>query len=182
MNQIEKKREREKQMLQESCLRLYDLLENEKETAGGVDRGEQSQLRRVLQYYHLPLKESAAGLQHENIEHMLRRSGLITRRITLDGAWWKEASVPLLLTDEEGKQYTAIPSGGGRYCVWRDGKEQRLNSQNTTDFQSIAISIGSKRNENGMAFPVGEHFRMGYFCDSWNQSHGGVMWSDPAIH
>ena len=138
MNQIEKKREREKQMLQESCLRLYDLLENEKETAGGVDRGEQSQLRRVLQYYHLPLKESAAGLQHENIEHMLRRSGLITRRITLDGAWWKEASVPLLLTDEEGKQYTAIPSGGGRYCVWRDGKEQRLNSQNTTDFQSIS--------------------------------------------
>lgn len=138
MNQIEKKREREKQMLQESCLRLYDLLENEKETAGGVDRGEQSQLRRVLQYYHLPLKESAAGLQHENIEHMLQRSGLITRRITLDGAWWKEASVPLLLTDEEGKQYTAIPSGGGRYCVWRDGKEQRLNSQNTTDFQSIA--------------------------------------------
>lgn len=138
MNQIEKKREREKQMLQESCLRLYDLLENEKETAGGVDRGEQSQLRRVLQYYHLPIKESAAGLQHENIEHMLRRSGLITRRITLDGAWWKEASVPLLLTDEEGKQYTAIPSGGGRYCVWRDGKEQRLNSQNTTDFQSIA--------------------------------------------
>lgn len=138
MNQIEKKREREKQMLQESCLRLYDLLENEKETAGGVDRGEQSQLRRVLQYYHLPIKESAAGLQHENIEHMLRQSGLITRRITLDGAWWKEASVPLLLTDEEGKQYTAIPSGGGRYCVWRDGKEQRLNSKNTTDFQSTA--------------------------------------------
>lgn len=125
-------------MLQESCLRLYDLLENEKETAGGVDRGEQSQLRRVLQYYHLPIKESAAGLQHENIEHMLRQSGLITRRITLDGAWWKEASVPLLLTDEEGKQYTAIPSGGGRYCVWRDGKEQRLNSKNTTDFQSTA--------------------------------------------
>ena len=138
MNQIEKKREREKQMLQESCLRLYDLLENEKETAGGVNRGEQSQLRRVLQYYHLPIKESAAGLQYENIEHMLRQSGLITRRITLDGAWWKEASVPLLLTDEEGKQYTAIPSGGGRYCVWRDGKEQRLNSKNTTDFQSTA--------------------------------------------
>lgn len=138
MNQIEKKREREKKMLQESCLRLYDLLENEKETAGGVNRGEQSQLRRVLQYYHLPIKESAAGLQHENIEHMLRQSGLITRRITLDGAWWKEASVPLLLTDEEGKQYTAIPSGGGRYCVWRDGKEQRLNSKNTTDFQSTA--------------------------------------------
>ena len=125
-------------MLQESCLRLYDLLENEKETAGGVNRGEQSQLRRVLQYYHLPIKESAAGLQYENIEHMLRQSGLITRRITLDGAWWKEASVPLLLTDEEGKQYTAIPSGGGRYCVWRDGKEQRLNSKNTTDFQSTA--------------------------------------------
>lgn len=138
MNQIEKKREREKKMLQESCLRLYDLLENEKETAGGVNRGEQSQLRRVLQYYHLPIKESAAGLQYENIEHMLRQSGLITRRITLDGAWWKEASVPLLLTDEEGKQYTAIPSGGGRYCVWRDGKEQRLNSKNTTDFQSTA--------------------------------------------
>ena len=125
-------------MLQESCLRLYDLLENEKETAGGVNRGEQSQLRRVLQYYHLPIKESAAGLQYENIEHMLRQSGLITRRITLDGAWWKEASVPLLLTDEEGKQYAAIPSGGGRYCVWRDGKEQRLNSKNTTDFQSTA--------------------------------------------
>ena len=138
MNQIEKKREREKKMLQESCLRLYDLLENEKETAGGVNRGEQSQLRRVLQYYHLPIKESAAGLQYENIEHMLRQSGLITRRITLDGAWWKEASVPLLLTDEEGKQYAAIPSGGGRYCVWRDGKEQRLNSKNTTDFQSTA--------------------------------------------
>lgn len=138
MNQIEKKREREKKMLQESCLRLYDLLENEKETAGGVNRGEQSQLRRVLQYYHLPIKESAAGLQYENIEHMLRQSGLITRRITLDGAWWKEASVPLLLTDEGGKQYTAIPSGGGRYCVWRDGKEQRLNSKNTTDFQSTA--------------------------------------------
>lgn len=138
MNQIEKKREREKKMLQESCLRLYDLLENEKETAGGVNRGEQSQLRRVLQYYHLPIKESAAGLQYENIEHMLRQSGLITRRITLDSAWWKEASVPLLLTDEEGKQYTAIPSGGGRYCVWRDGKEQRLNSKNTTDFQSTA--------------------------------------------
>lgn len=138
MNQIEKKREREKKMLQESCLRLYDLLENEKETAGGVNRGEQSQLRRVLQYYHLPIKESAAGLQYENIEHMLRQSGLITRRITLDGAWWKEASVPLLLTDEEGKQYAAIPSGGGRYCVWRDGKEQHLNSKNTTDFQSTA--------------------------------------------
>ena len=27
-------------MLQESCLRLYDLLKNEKETAGGVDRGD----------------------------------------------------------------------------------------------------------------------------------------------
>ena len=81
MNQIEKKREREKKMLQESCLRLYDLLENEKETAGGVNRGEQSQLRRVLQYYHLPIKESAAGLQYENIEHMLRQSGLIYRRL-----------------------------------------------------------------------------------------------------
>ena len=85
MNQIEKKREREKQLLQESCLRLYDLLENEKETEGGVDR-----------------------------------NSLITRKITLDGAWWKEASMPLLLTDKEGKQYMAIPSRGGRYCVRRD--------------------------------------------------------------
>ena len=91
-------------MLQKSCLRLYDLLENERKTAGGAED----------------------------------RSGLITRKIMLDGPWWKEASIPLLLTDKEGKQYTAIPSRKGRYCVRRDGKELRLNAKNAKDFQSTA--------------------------------------------
>lgn len=141
MDQIEKKRERERRMLQESCLQLYDLLESDKETAGGTVQREQEQIRRALQYFHMPEKGSVAEMKQETVEQMLHRSGLLTRRITLDGAWWKEASVPVLLMDEGGMQYVAVPSGGRRYGIWKNGKEQLLNSKNAASFRNTAYCL-----------------------------------------
>lgn len=55
-------------------------------------------------------------------ESILRQSGLIPRKITLEGAWWKEAFLPMELYGDDDRIYAA---GSGSETTTMSGSKNR---------------------------------------------------------
>ena len=51
---------------------------------------EQNEIARILNYYRISMPEGIDLLAADWHESILRQSGLIPRKITLEGAWWKD--------------------------------------------------------------------------------------------
>lgn len=140
MNQIEKKREREKKMLWEASKGLYGSLGQEWKDGNFQKKNEKIQaMGDVLEYYHLSVPRIPEETGEEKLEYILRKTGLIMRRITLEGTWWKEASIPLYLIDKDGEEYGAVPVGRGRYQIKIEGKKKLIDRQMAENFQQTAF-------------------------------------------
>lgn len=142
MKQLEIKRKKDQRRFRETCESMYECLGGP-ELSGQPEKMDRTRnhVMRILTYYRMPLPKDIGDSEKDDPEDLLQQSGLLVRRVTLEGKWWKEASMPLLLHDTEGKQYTAIPSGRGRYRVFIEGQEKILNGGMASAFQKEAVCI-----------------------------------------
>ncbi|MDR1271962.1 MAG: NHLP bacteriocin export ABC transporter permease/ATPase subunit [Clostridiales Family XIII bacterium] len=89
-----------------------------------------SAVEEICKYYKVPIgdvNEDAEGI-NEQLEHLLRPSGIMRRRITLDGTWWKDSTGALLGETEGGAVVALMPGFGGySYFDYGTGKRVKLN-------------------------------------------------------
>ncbi|MDR1247148.1 MAG: NHLP bacteriocin export ABC transporter permease/ATPase subunit [Clostridiales Family XIII bacterium] len=96
----------------------------------------------ICGYYKVPagdLDESAGDI-HEQLEYILRFSGIMRRRITLNGTWWKDSVGALLGETGNGDVIALIPGFGGySYFDYESGKRLMLNSKTAKNVKPGAI-------------------------------------------
>lgn len=92
--------------------------------AGQQAWGQDRALMQILRYFK---KEEEAAQppaemesQEERIDFILRPTGILRRRVRLEGAWWKDAMGPLL-GRRNGEQVALLPGWGGGYYFWDEG-------------------------------------------------------------
>lgn len=97
-----------------------------------------SAMGEILRYMRIKAVEVPENIKDVNdqMEYMLRPSGVMRRRVELKGEWWKDAAGPLLCTDSDGTVRALLPCGFDRYR-YRDettGQEVKITEKNGKNF------------------------------------------------
>jgi len=104
-----------------------------------------SAVEEICRYYRVPFleneKEEPEGEEHDQtLERLLRPSGVMRRRVYLDGEWWKNAS-GAFLGQTQGGAYTAlIPRAHGyAYMDYETGREVRVERKTAGRIRREAV-------------------------------------------
>ncbi len=103
----------------------------------------------VLEYYRVKSKgvtESLreAGNDEEALEQILQPTGIIRRRVSLDGKWYRDASEAMLGRKKDSKSLVALlPDGWGgyRYHDPDTGRKVRVRRKNADQIEREAILL-----------------------------------------
>lgn len=155
---MEKQRQqRDRERLRDASRLLYGSL-NKKGRAGYRSRDCGSvwrEMEKILIYFRMEPPESVEEMEDMQavLDRVLAETGLLMRRVTLTGKWWKEASAPLLAFDREGKAQALIPDSSHGYCRTVQKGRDRLTGKAAEEFQTAAYCFYKPlpREETGMA-------------------------------
>ena len=101
-------------------------------------------LEAVLSYYHCPIPSWPEGIEDfdEQMEHMLRPSGLMQRKVSLSERWYKDAVGPLLgFLKASGHVVVLLPAPffGYHYKDPVTGRFVRINRKNAGLFDEVGV-------------------------------------------
>ena len=98
-------------------------------------------IQEILKFFNLdviPVPEEITDTT-EYINYCLKPSGIMKRRVSLTGKWWKEAYGPFLGTLVNGEIVALLPSKGGySFYDYANGKKIPLNTQTAKLLQEHA--------------------------------------------
>jgi NHLM bacteriocin system ABC transporter ATP-binding protein len=100
-------------------------------------------IEEVLKYYHvLPpeLPENVVNV-HDQLDYILRPSGIMRRKVILEGAWYRDAIGPMLGMKKDDRTPVALLPHGSGY-VFRDpatGKNVKLNRKTAGQIDREAV-------------------------------------------
>ena len=97
----------------------------------------------ILRYYRVKSQELPHGLNDMNdqLEYLLRPSGIMRRTVKLEGNWFKDGIGALLGKTKEGEIIAIIPSGLSGYAYYdrKSGKHIKITSEVSKNIESEAI-------------------------------------------
>lgn len=97
----------------------------------------------ILRYYRVKSQELPGGLNDMNdqLEYLLRPSGIMRRTVTLEGNWFKDGIGALLGKTKEGEIIAIIPSGLSGYTYYdrKTGKRTKITAEVSKNIESEAI-------------------------------------------
>ncbi|MDR1329464.1 MAG: NHLP bacteriocin export ABC transporter permease/ATPase subunit [Oscillospiraceae bacterium] len=99
-------------------------------------------IEEICRYYRAPIGDTDenAGDINGRLEHMLRPSGIMRRRVTLKDAWWKDGMGALLGETVNGDAVALIPGFGGySYFDYGSGKRLKLNAKTAKNVKPGAL-------------------------------------------
>jgi NHLM bacteriocin system ABC transporter ATP-binding protein len=104
----------------------------------------QSALEEICHYYKVPFPENAKAASgeplEETLDRLLRPSGVMRRRVTLTGQWWKNASGAFLCEARTGGFAAVLPKAGGyRYYDYAAGSSVKVNAQTAETLNRDAV-------------------------------------------
>lgn len=150
------RQQRDRECLRDASRLLYGSLTG-KGSAGYRTRDCGSvwrEMEKILLYFRMEMPEPVEGMEEVQavLDVVQAETGLLMRKIALTGEWWKEASMPLLAFDREGKALALLPGGSHRYCRAVQGGRDRLAGKDAEEFQTIAYCFYKPlpREETGM--------------------------------
>ena len=77
---------------------------------------------------------------HSDYQTILRKMGIISRPVSLEGRWWKDATGPFLATDTKGDFVALVPGFIGYHRIDpKSGKRIRVNGRTTRDLGNEAL-------------------------------------------
>jgi len=101
------------------------------------------ELERICAYYRVEIPEDLPLNDdlNDTIDMVTRPTGIMHRRISLDGTWWKDGDGALLaVRKEDGRILALIPAQTRGYCFTDDsGREIHISAQNAADFEREAV-------------------------------------------
>ena len=101
-------------------------------------------IEEILKYYHIKPTELPDGISDMNdqLEYLMRPSGIMRRTVNLEGAWYKDSIGALLgIRKDDGTPVALLPHGfsGYRFFDVQTGKWVRLNKTTATLIDDEAI-------------------------------------------
>ena len=113
-----------------------DILESGMHLSGADDET----LYELCRFFGLPDKQLSSDLtdMEEKLNFLLGSRGVMRRRVTLDGAWWKDMSGPVLCRKKDGGAYVPLfqnAFGGYYYKDKQHGTKVRINKHNAGSFE-----------------------------------------------
>ena len=88
----------------------------------------------ILRFYHVPAVEVPASMTdvEEILEFLLRPSGVMRRKVTLSGDWYRSGIGALLAQNANGDMIALIPDGvaGYRFIDYETGKTVKVTEKN----------------------------------------------------
>ncbi len=97
----------------------------------------------ILKYYHVkpaPLSEDIEDM-NDQLEYLLRPTGIMRRAVKLEGKWWHNATGPMLGQTKNGDVVAMIPVGlnGYKFFEYESGMDIRLSEKTGKLIQSAAF-------------------------------------------
>lgn len=143
--QIKQRMEYDDDAFQEAFVKMAGAVMGEKVTAALENDRQQAQnaVDEILKFYHLKIRELPDHVQgiNEQLEYLLRPTGIMRRTVKLEKGWHKDATGPFLAVWKETKRVVAlIPTVFGyRFLNADTGKWTRVNQKNEGNFEEEAI-------------------------------------------
>ena len=110
---------------------------DEKERAHGA-------IEEILRYYRADAgsRQLPRGVESvsDQMEWLLRPSGIMNRQVSLKGEWYRDSMGPLLAFLQDGSPVALIPHGGGyRFFDWESARTVKLNRDTAARLQEDAF-------------------------------------------
>ena len=141
MTNIREKKRKERELLYTSTEQLYEpILWNKKEKEKNTEKSQTQAeaLYQILDYFHMERPEFEVPPDEVSFDDLLRRSGLMMRRIKLHKGWWMNAALPMIVTDAEGDGIAMVPGKGNFYLEMTDDGPVRLTAARVEQISTLA--------------------------------------------
>ena len=99
-------------------------------------------IEEILKFYHIHAEPLPKGVDSvsDQLEFLLRPSGIMRREVSLKGDWYKDSMGPLLGFFQDGSPAALIPHGGGyRFFDWESARTVRLNKDTASRLKEEAF-------------------------------------------
>jgi len=103
------------------------------------------ELERIMEAYDVVIGELPEHGDNvlEYVEAACRPAGVMYRRVRLEGAWYKDASMALLVWDEDDVPHALLPGafGGYRYRDWETGRDRKFGRHEARRVSPEAVCL-----------------------------------------
>ncbi len=145
--QIRQRKKSDNDMFAASFLRVAQAVTGRKESSDADGQAQmKSAMDEILKYYHVQGREIPDNIKdgEERLEYLLRPTGMMRRRVTLEKGWFRDACGAMLgVRKEDGSAVALIPSGFGGYTFYdsASGKRVKVDSRNEAIFDDEALAF-----------------------------------------
>ncbi len=159
--------------LDSASRRVYNSLGGigEKYSVEGSSEAFALELIKISDFFEIPQPEFPKNESDFEalIQLFMSKTGITRRKITLKGKWWKEAAVPLITCDMEGKPYALLPGQRG-YIFYEKGKAVRVTAENAEKFEKECYCLYKPMEQRSLSL---RDF-IGFMCGGFGKTD--VIW------
>lgn len=135
--QLKKRMQRDKEDFENSFVELSSVVLGESAIAKALNNDRQktkNAIEEILKFYNAKIIELPDKLEdmNEQLEYMLRPTGIMRRTVNLTGKWWKRAVGAMIAQTKAGDTVALIPEGGRRYSFFDYETGKRVRVTETT--------------------------------------------------
>ena len=134
--QVKKRMRRDKEDFENSFVELSSVVLGESAIAKALNNDRQktkNAIEEILRFYNAKIIELPDKLEdmNEQLEYMLRPTGIMRRTVELTGKWWQSAVGAMIAQTKSGDTVALIPEGGKRYSFfdYESGKRIRVTDK-----------------------------------------------------
>ena len=145
-NQIEERREADRQLLEDSFLRISGVVLGKRTAERFSDDRiiTKNAIDEILKYYHYKPTDLPDNVKNaeEQLDYCLRPHGVMRRSVELTKGWYKDAFGPMLaFMKEDGTPVALLPGKlrGYFFTDPRTGKREKISSKNVNLFDTDAL-------------------------------------------
>ena len=141
-NQLKNRIQNDKDGFSSAFCELSSIIMGEAAAKAGLVTPQQKTrnvIQEILKYYGhdiVPVPDSITD-RREYYEYCLRSSGIMKRRVSLTGKWWRDASGPMAGTLKNGDAVALLPSRKGySYYDYESGRRVYVNADTAKNIQA----------------------------------------------
>lgn len=145
-DQLLERKKTDDQMFENSFYDLSSVIMGRSKTSEAMENDRyvtKSAIEEILNYMKARIVEVPDNIKDMNdqLEYMLRPTGIMRRRVELKETWWKDSIGPLLAAGKDGSVVALLPrsAGGYRYLDRGSGKYIRVTGANKEEFEGDAF-------------------------------------------
>lgn len=144
--QIKTRIEKDRQGFEDAVIDLSSAILGKQHSSDTINNERiqtQNAIEEILKYYKAKIIELPQDVEgfNDQLEYMLRPTGIMYRTVKLSGKWWQDAVGPMIGKNTDGEVIALLPYGVGRYRYYdyKLGKQVYVNSKNMDSIQAEAI-------------------------------------------